>query len=137
MRRRQFVTECGRALIGAPALPLVARGTWRWQPTNVEDGPWDAPLADLERQIAALMAKTGVPGLSIAIVRDGELLWRRAFGVRDIALRRPVDDDTVFEAASTSKPLFAYVVMKLCERGIMNLDTPLTNYTSERFLAGD
>lgn len=36
-----------------------------------------------------------------------------------------------------SKPVFAYVVMKLCERGVINLDTPLTKYTSDRFLLGD
>jgi CubicO group peptidase (beta-lactamase class C family) len=43
----------------------------------------------------------------------------------------------VFEAASVSKTVFAYAVMKLCEKGVMNLDTPLTRYTSERFLTGD
>jgi len=43
----------------------------------------------------------------------------------------------MFEAASMSKPLFAYAVMKLCEKGVMNLDTPLTKYTPERFLKGD
>jgi CubicO group peptidase (beta-lactamase class C family) len=43
----------------------------------------------------------------------------------------------MFEAASMSKPVFAYVVMKLCETGVMNLDTPLTKYTSARFLEGD
>jgi CubicO group peptidase (beta-lactamase class C family) len=36
-----------------------------------------------------------------------------------------------------SKPVFAYAVMKLCEKGVMDLDTPLTNYTPERFLEGD
>jgi hypothetical protein len=43
----------------------------------------------------------------------------------------------VFEAASTSKPVFAYAVMKLCERGVMDLDTPLTHYTSLRYLDDD
>src|SRR5262249_52601626 len=50
---------------------------------------------------------------------------------------RPVDDDTIFEAASMSKPVFAYAVMKLCEKGVLNLDTPLTKYTPDRFLEGD
>jgi CubicO group peptidase (beta-lactamase class C family) len=48
-----------------------------------------------------------------------------------------VDTDTVFEAGSTSKPLFAYAVMKLCEKGVLSLDAPLTKYTTERFLVGD
>jgi len=48
-----------------------------------------------------------------------------------------VGSDTVFEAASTSKPVFAYAVMKLCERGLMDLGAPLTLYTAERFVPND
>ena len=49
----------------------------------------------------------------------------------------PVDSNTVFEFASVSKTVFAYVVMKACEKGILDLDTPLTKYTSDRYLVGD
>jgi CubicO group peptidase (beta-lactamase class C family) len=83
------------------------------------------------------MKETVVPGLSIALIRDAKLSWRRAFGIADVASGRPVDDDTVFEAASVSKTVFAYAVMKLCEKGVLKLDTPLTRYTPERFLTGD
>ena len=83
------------------------------------------------------MQEAKVPGLSIAIIKGAKLGWRRGFGVKDNASKEPVDNDTMFEAASMSKPVFAYVVMKLCEKGVMNLDTPLTRYTSERFLEGD
>lgn len=65
------------------------------------------------------------------------MFWRRAFGVKDRKANQPVDNETVFEAASTSKPVFAYAVMKLCERGVMNLDTPLTKYSADRFVPND
>jgi CubicO group peptidase (beta-lactamase class C family) len=78
-----------------------------------------------------------VPGVSIALVRDGRLAWRRGFGVRDAASRMPVDDDTVFEIASVSKTVFAYAVMQLVDRRTIALDTPLTAYTAERILTGD
>jgi CubicO group peptidase (beta-lactamase class C family) len=48
-----------------------------------------------------------------------------------------VGNDTVFEAGSMSKPVFAYAVLKLSEKGVMDLDTPLTRYTPERLLEGD
>jgi len=138
MRRRDFLVESSRVALGLSVLPLVAcsRGN---QPTDrLQDGiPWKPLVADLEKQIAQMMTEAMVPGLSIAIINDGKLLWRRGFGVRNSATNEPVDNDTVFEAASTSKPVFAYAVMKLCEKGVMNLDTPLTHYTSERFLQGD
>ena len=83
------------------------------------------------------MARAGLPGLSIAIIRDAKLAWRRGFGVKDITSKVRVDNGTVFEAGSMSKPVFAYVVMKLCEKGVLNLDTPLTKYIPKRFLEGD
>ncbi|HWN93506.1 MAG TPA: serine hydrolase domain-containing protein, partial [Methylomirabilota bacterium] len=83
------------------------------------------------------MQESHVPGLSIAVIKDARIAWRGAFGVKDVESREPVDRDTMFEAASMSKPVFAYVVMKLCEKGVVNLDTPLTRYTPERFVPDD
>jgi CubicO group peptidase (beta-lactamase class C family) len=76
-----------------------------------------------------------MPAVSIAIIRDGQLAWRRAFGVKDTGTNEPVDTDTVFAACSDTKPVFAYAVMKLCEKRVLNLDTPLTKYTSRRITA--
>ena len=91
----------------------------------------------LETEISDLMNAAQVPAVSIALVKDGALFWRRGFGVKDIRSKARVDENTTFEAASTSKPVFAYAVMKLHERGVLNLDTPLRKYTSERILEGD
>ncbi|MBI4501081.1 MAG: beta-lactamase family protein [Gemmatimonadetes bacterium] len=112
-------------------LPFVACSRGIQPSAELQDGTsWKTLIADLEKQIPELMDAAAVPGLSIAIINDAKLLWRQGFGVG-------IDNDTVFEAASTSKPLFAYAVMKLCEKGVMDLDTPLTRYTPERFLEGD
>jgi CubicO group peptidase (beta-lactamase class C family) len=83
------------------------------------------------------MQEAAVPGVGIAVIADASIAWRGGFGVRDASSRVPVDAATMFEAASMSKPVFAYVVMKLCEAGVMDLDTPLIEYTPERFLEGD
>jgi len=99
---------------------------------------WAPLIADLKQQLPTLLAQaTTVPGVSMALVADAKLVWRRAFGVKDFASRAPVEDDTIFEAGSVSKTVFAYAVMKLCEKGVLNLDMPLTTYTTERFLTGD
>ena len=76
-----------------------------------------------------------MPAVSIAIIRDGQLAWRHAFGVKDTGTNEPVDVDTVFAACSDTKPVFAYGVLKLCEKGVLSLDTPLTKYTSRRVTA--
>jgi CubicO group peptidase (beta-lactamase class C family) len=83
------------------------------------------------------MGKAIVPGVAIALVKDGAVVWHRAFGVRDADSRQPVDERTVFAAASVSKTVFAYAAMQLCDRGVLELDTPLTRYTPDRILEGD
>ena len=94
-------------------------------------------IAELERHIPAWMQESKVPGLGIVLIQNATIAWRREFGVKDASTNAPVDNGTMFEAASMSKPVFAYVVMKLCESGVVNLDEPLTKYVSERFLEGD
>jgi len=92
----------------------------------------ESAIARIERVIPGLMAEAGVPGLSMVLVEDAAPLWRGAFGVKEqgkvAAPGQLVDDRTVFEAASLSKPVFAYAVLKLCDDGLLELDTPLARY---------
>lgn len=94
-------------------------------------------LDELARLIQQLMQDNIVPGASIAVVEDARVIWHREFGVIDAASRRRVDEDSMFEAASVSKTVFAYAAMQLCDRGVLSLDTPLTKYTTDRILDGD
>ena len=86
----------------------------------------------LEEVVPMFMKATAVPGLSITIIQSDAIVWSQAFGVRNCGTQEPVTRDTVFEAASLSKPMFAYACLKLCEKGVLNLDTPLINYTPDR-----
>ena len=88
---------------------------------------------NLER-IPELMEKTAVPGLSLTLIRGNRVFCSRAFGVRSRVSQEPVTPDTVFEAASLSKPVFAYASLKLCETGILDLDTPLVEYLPEPYV---
>lgn len=94
-------------------------------------------IAELERVIPQLMKDGEVPGLSIALVRDSGILWQRGFGVKSVETKEPVRDDTVFEAASLSKPVFAYAVLKLVDRGQLDLDTPLIKYLPGAYVEND
>ena len=138
MRRREFLVDSSQVTLGLSALPFGARTPALHRASELHDQePAKGLIVDLEREIERLMKDALVPGVSIALVKDGKIFWRRAFGVTSVLSKEPVTTDTVFEAASTSKPVFSYAVMKLRERGILDLDTPLTKYTSERFLNGD
>ena len=91
----------------------------------------------LEGIIPWLMSEGEVPGLSMALVRDAKISWHRGFGVKSAETREPVRDDTVFEAASLSKPVFAYAVLKLVDGGKLELDKPLAAYLPEPYVRDD
>lgn len=137
-RRRQFLIEGGLGALSLTVLPHSSRAQPSPAPDRTVELPVDDPaVADLERLIPGLMGRFNIPGVSVAIVKDAKLHWRKGFGFKSRTSKAPVDHDTVFEAASISKTVFAYAVMKLCESGTIGLDTPLTRYTAQPFLLGD
>lgn len=93
--------------------------------------------ARLEQLIPQLMKEGVVPGLSILVIRDGKVFWQHAFGVKNVETKEPVDAETVFEAASLSKPVVAYAVLKLADSGKLSLDTPLVKYLPGAYVEGD
>jgi CubicO group peptidase (beta-lactamase class C family) len=86
------------------------------------------PVEELAARIPALLDSAGIPGLSIAVVEGGSTVWTGAYGVRNAVDRQPVGPETVFEAASLSKPVFAYGLLRLVDRGGFDLDRPLSEY---------
>jgi CubicO group peptidase (beta-lactamase class C family) len=96
-----------------------------------------ATIQQLEKDVPELMKKGGVPGLAIAVIRGGKTTWLHGFGMKEVKTGQPVTGETVFEAASLSKPVFAYGVLKLVEQGKLGLDVPLTAYLPKPFVAGD
>ena len=78
--------------------------------------------------LEARMESLKIPGLSIAILNDARVVYHRVLGVTHAGTRNPVDEHTVFEAASMSKPILAYYVMTLVDEGLIDLDTPLYTY---------
>jgi CubicO group peptidase (beta-lactamase class C family) len=89
--------------------------------------------AFLQKQMDSLK----IPGLSIAFINKGKIVYHRALGVTDIKTKAPVNEQSIFEAASLSKPVFTYWVMKLVDRGVLNLDTPLYKYLPYPDIAED
>ena len=85
-------------------------------------------LAELDSIIPALMDSGDVTGMSVAITADTGIVWARGFGVRSQETRELVEANTVFEAASLSKPVFAYAVLQLVDQGVLDLDTPIADY---------
>lgn len=95
-----------------------------------------ALTAELARLVPRLQAEAMVPGVAVAVVEDGQVVWEGGFGVRSARHKDKVTRETVFEAASLSKPVFAWAVLQLAERGVIDLDAPLTTYMRRRYVEG-
>ena len=137
MQRRDFLRTSGRAMVGLPFLPSLVRGQATAKTALTGTALAKSVADDATRMLPGLLKANVLPGLSIAVIVDGKLAWDHAVGVKDSASGEPVDRDTVFEAASVSKTVFAYAVMKLAEKGVIDLDTPLTRYMPAPLLTDD
>lgn len=81
------------------------------------------------------MQALGVPAIGIAVVEQGKLAWSEVRGVLHAQRKTPANNDTIFEVASLSKPVFAYAVLQLVDRGLLQLDRPLVDYLRPDYLA--
>jgi CubicO group peptidase (beta-lactamase class C family) len=101
-------------------------------PQSGRDG--DLPPLSLE----AAMQKLNVPGVSIAVIHDFAIHWSRGYGKADSISGAAVTPDTLFQAASISKPVTAMAVLKAVQDGRLQLDTDVNQYlTSWRVPASD
>lgn len=94
-------------------------------------------VAEVEARVASIIERARVPALGCAILDDGRVVYHRNFGFRDLDTLEPVGADAVFNAASFSKPVFAFVVAQLAEEGMVELDRPLHKYLARPLPAYD
>src|SRR5688572_1825286 len=78
-----------------------------------------------------------IPGVSLALVRDAKVLYHKTYGVANTMTGEKVNDLTLFEAASITKPVFAFAVQRLAERKVIDLDKPLYLYLPFEDIAYD
>lgn len=87
--------------------------------------------------VNAYMEFYEIPGVSIAIIEKGELSYHQSYGIKNYFTQEEVGEATIFEAASITKPVFAFAVCSLAERGIIDLDKPLYQYLPFEEIAYD
>ncbi|MFO0859839.1 MAG: serine hydrolase domain-containing protein [Phycisphaerales bacterium] len=86
------------------------------------------PPESIARSVESLMHAARVTGLGVAILNDNEVVYQRAFGLRDADKNLPLNETTVTYAASFTKAMFAYYVMTLVDEGKIDVDRPIVSY---------
>jgi CubicO group peptidase (beta-lactamase class C family) len=103
----------------------------------IPPGQVDAAVGRLDALAADILARSGIPGMAVAVVTGGKTVYARGFGVRQAGDDKPVDVDTVFQLASLSKPVGATVVASQVSRGMVAWDTPVIEHLPWLALADD
>jgi len=114
--RRRFLLGAGGALAAAP-LAGVAQS--RSKPGISE------PFL---KKLPQLMEWANVPGLAIAIIKNGKLSWSPSFGVTKAGETKSVTPETIFPAASLSKSVVAYAILRMRDEKLIDIDRPLWDY---------
>lgn len=116
--RRSFLAAATATVAGTP-LMLRAQKTRAASP----------PLSDaFLKQLPEMMEWANVPGLAVAALKDGKLSWAQGFGVIKAGESNAVTADTLFAAASLSKPVLAYAILRMRDEELIDIDRPLWNY---------
>lgn len=88
----------------------------------------DERLGWIAEQVERAMSEHHTPGVALAVVKDGEVVMLRGFGLADVESGRAVTPDTRFAIGSTSKAFTATVIGMLADEGVMSFDEPVRTY---------
>ena len=90
--------------------------------------PLDEFKVHMDERIPTLMRQYGIPGCNIALVQDNEVIWTEGYGYADVASGRALTVDTPMSVQSITKSVTAWGVMQLVEKGLIDLDAPVSQY---------
>lgn len=117
--------------IVAIAVALAACATAPRRPDLRTRGDYEPLIGYFTEEIPRAMDEHGVTGLSVALVDSGRVVWMRGFGEADAEAGVPADERTVYRTGSITKLFTATAIMQLTERGLVDIDAPVTDYVPE------
>lgn len=117
--RRRFIGRLGVGVFGAG---FAANGAFKGNSFGSAAAADDVSLPSFDREMENFMKARNVPGGSLAIVKDGRLVYARGYGLADRERKIAATPKTLFRIASISKPFTAVAVMKLVQEGRLKLD---------------
>ena len=91
-------------------------------------------LTDLKMFIPEYRQLQNIPGVSIALIDDNNVVWADGFGFVNSITKKRVNTNTLFEVASISKVVTAYIALRLVDEGKLSIDKPLLSYLTKEWM---
>lgn len=133
--RDRVAKRCSLAFVGVSVLvvAIVLGGCGGGNSyNNQQNNPQSPSLgATVDGVVQPSMQQTGVPGITVALAKNGSMLYVQGYGVTDLTTHQPTPPATVFEIGSITKQFTAALIMKLQEQGKLHVDDSIAGYLPE------
>lgn len=127
----------GRAVAETPKQPLPEARVQSSPQNTIQGFSGSIDEDALTRLLTNVITNRNVPGLSFALINDGQIVYEFSSGVRNTDTSVPINEKTLFDAASMSKTVFSAFALKMVDEGLITLDTPLYKYMPYPDIAND
>jgi len=128
--RQSVATAIILAFSTGAALPAAATqqpGAPYGEVNGIET-PFTAAIADARQLVMAYMTERGIPGVSVAVGVNGQIVWSEGFGYANVESGTPMTTRTKFRGGSTAKPMTQFAASRLREEGLFDFDVPIQQY---------
>lgn len=119
------------SLTGFSATVAFAQSANSNQQAQTQNDELNQKLAAVDQMVIERMQMLNMPGYCLAIIKNGKVVFQKPYGYADVSQARPVTNQTVFGLASLTKTFTALTLLSLVDKGLVNLDDPLSKYVRD------
>lgn len=119
------------SLTGFSATVAFAQSANSNQQAQTQNDELNQKLAAVDQMVIERMQMLNMPGYCLAIIKNGKVVFQKPYGYADVSQTRPVTNQTVFGLASLTKTFTALTLLSLVDKGLVNLDDPLSKYVRD------
>ncbi len=128
IRRKTIVLIAIAAIVVFIVVAVLWQERKPRKPAVIPLGDYSYTIEYAEYRIQQVMQQKHLPSLSVVLIDDQDTIWQEAFGVADLEANTPAEPDTVYRLWSVAKVFTALETLRLVEDGLVDLDTPITEY---------
>lgn len=127
-RRNRVVLILLLAILVCGVILVVWQAQLPEKPTDIPPGDYSSTIEYAEQLIQRTKKRYHLPSVAVSLIADQETIWQETLGVANIEEDSPAEPDTVYKLWSIAKVFTAFETMRLVDEGLVDLDTPITEY---------
>ena len=127
-RRNTIILSAVIIILVITTMLIVWQGGKPGKPAEIPTGDYSYTLEYAEYRITQVMEQKHLPSFAVVLIDDQEIIWQETFGMANLEKNQFAEPDTVYRLWSVAKAFTAIETLRLVEDGLVDLDTPITEY---------